>query len=95
MGKRSDLVLGDLRIVDDGEKGLTIYHIAKLEPQICWVNRKGERELLRWLKEKPRQKDEELPMGGVSTLKEMFEKEKQDVLDEVENEAVPGFPDGD
>lgn len=95
MGKRSDLVLGDLRIVDDGELGFTIYRVSKLEKLVCWVNLKGERELLRWLKEKPVQKNEEPPLGGVSKLSEMFEQEKQDVLDNADTGAVPGFPDGE
>ena len=62
---RMDLIIGDLKIVDDGEKGLSVYHVDTFTPKLCWLNLKGERELLEWLKKKVVGK-EERPLGGIS-----------------------------
>ena len=62
---RMDLIIGDLRIVDDEEKGLSVYHVSKPTAKLCWVNLKGERELLEWLSKKPKT-EEERSLGGIS-----------------------------
>lgn len=94
---RENLILGDLRFVDNEDRGFTVhqYQVGKLENSIFWLNRRGELALLRWLKEKKHPEEEEEPLGGVSKLTEMFEQEKQDVLDSADTGAVPGFPDED
>jgi hypothetical protein len=47
-----DLMLGDLRIVDDGNLGFSVYLHDKPERSICWINKKGEKALATWLNEK-------------------------------------------
>lgn len=93
---RTALVLGDLRFVDENELGFSVYHVSKLDHKICWLNLRGERELLQWLVNKPIQQGEELPLGGSSKLSEIFEEsERERALDDADTGAVPGFTDGD
>lgn len=66
---RPDFISGDLRVVDDDDKGFSIYHVNDPDGLICWFNLKGERELLHWLNEKPFSEREMPPLGGVTKRK--------------------------
>lgn len=66
---RPDYIAGDLRVVDDGRKGISIYHVNHPDHLVCWFNLKGERKLLTWLDGKPIQAMEEPPLGGFAERK--------------------------